>query len=131
MNKNLAILLDKLGICASILCMLHCVALPALLIIGGDSILRVLHQEWLEILILSLSLVIGLLAFIPGYLAHRQHALPLLFVGGFALIIVSHTLFHHGWFSVVLTVIGALAIATAHLLNLRAKNSLAFKEVSD
>lgn len=115
-NKGLH-LLDKVGVCTSALCMLHCLALPVLFIMGLDSALQMVDQEWLEMLIIFLSVVIGLVAFLRGYLLHRQHFIPVLFVTGILLIANGEGV-ENATMTVLLPVAGAATIIYAHLLNL-------------
>lgn len=113
-------MLDKIGICTSAVCMVHCLSIPLFLIFGFDTLLIAFDQEWIEWIIIASALVIGLLSFIGGFLRHRQHFVPVLFVAGFLLIINGESV-AHSWLSVSLSIAGALVIAYAHLQNLKWK----------
>jgi len=114
------ILLDKIGMCTSAICMVHCLAIPLFLIFGLDSSLRFIDQEWIEMTLILSALIIGLVSFLGGFLAHRQHFIPVLFISGFLLLVngesVADTLI-----SVILSVAGAAVILYAHTQNLRWK----------
>ena len=117
---KLSLFSDKLGICASVACLVHCLIVPFLLIIGFDVTLYSLDQEWIEMGFIFSSLLIGIYAFIKGFLSHRQHFVPVLFLAGFLLLVngekVANTLL-----AVILSVIGALIIVYAHFQNLKLK----------
>ncbi|MFY0598733.1 MAG: MerC domain-containing protein [Cyclobacteriaceae bacterium] len=118
--RNRKIKMDQLGMCASALCIIHCIALPVLLILGVESMLWWIEQESLELFLISLSLMIGLISFAGGYLQHRQHFVPVLFVSGFLLLVNGESV-DHAWVSVSLSIGGALVIAYAHTQNLKWK----------
>ncbi len=111
---------DKLGICTSLVCMIHCLLVPFLLIIGFDSLMHLFDQEWIEITLLSSSLIIGSFSFIKGYVLHRQHFVPVLFLSGFLLLVNGEAVSSLG-LAISLSVIGALIIAYAHFQNLKLK----------
>ena len=117
---KISLIADKVGVCTSILCMIHCLAIPILLIMGIDSILLLIDQEWIELTIIGISFVIGLIAFIGGYLQHKQHFVPVLFIAGFLLLINGESVVHTG-VSITLSVTGALVILYAHVQNLKWK----------
>ncbi len=117
---KLTIFADKLGICTSIVCMTHCLLIPLLLILGLDSLLHVFDQEWIEIALLGSSLAIGSFSFLRGYMLHRQHFVPILFLAGFLLLVNGEAVSNLG-LAVTLSVIGALIIAYAHVQNLKWK----------
>ena len=113
-----ALVLDRIGMCTSVICMVHCLAIPLFFLFGLDTLLRVLDQEWIEWTIIFSALVIGVVSFLGGYLTHRQHFVPVLFVAGFLLIVNGESV-AHAWVSVGLSVSGAVVIAYAHIQNLK------------
>ncbi len=64
---------DKAGIGASLLCLLHCLATPFL--ITALPILAATEHQTHSVLAVFM-LLIGLLAFLPGYRKHRRKAIP-------------------------------------------------------
>jgi len=120
MAKNPSLLLDKIGMCTSIVCIIHCMAIPILIIFGLDTVLRVVDQEWVEWAIILFGLSVGLISFLGGFLTHRQHFVPVLFVAGFLLIINGESVAAE-WVSLGLSVSGATIIAYAHIQNLKLK----------
>lgn len=118
MKKQARPTIDLLGICTSFICMIHCISIPLLIILGFDSILWLIDNEWVELGILLASLLIGGIAFFRGYLLHRQRFIPLLFVVGFLLIANGESIAPE-WLGILVAVIGATLIAFAHFQNLK------------
>ncbi|MGB3467268.1 MAG: MerC domain-containing protein [Cyclobacteriaceae bacterium] len=118
--KRKMIMLDKIGMCTSILCMLHCLSIPLFLLFGFDVVHRIIDQEWVEWMIIAGALGIGILSFLGGFIAHRQHFIPVLFVAGFLLLINGESV-GHAVISLSLSVSGALVIVYAHVQNLKWK----------
>ena len=113
-------LVDKVGMCASTMCMLHCLSIPLFLLFGFDSMLRLMDQEWVEWVMIASALTIGIVSFFSGFLLHGQHFIPVLFMAGFLLLINGESV-AHVWVSVGLSVAGALVIIYAHVQNLKWK----------
>ena len=118
MKKNLV--LDRIGMCTSVVCMIHCLAIPFFLIFGFDSMLRLIDQEWIELAIIGFALIIGIFSFIGGFVSHRQHFIPVLFIAGF-LLIVNGEAIEESWVSLSLSLAGAFIIIYAHFQNLKWK----------
>lgn len=128
-SKLISITLDKIGIGASTICMLHCMLVPLLLVFGADSSLWFVESEWIEHLIIGVSLVVGLISFLSGYRQHTQLFIPVLFIAGF-LLLVNGEAVETTWVGVVLSVIGALIIVYAHTENLKWKRMAADKAMT-
>ncbi|WP_298289108.1 MerC domain-containing protein [Novosphingobium sp.] len=109
--------LDRFGVILSGLCLIHCVAgvfLVGVLGIGGGVLLDPDWHRWG----LALALVIGALTIGLGALRHGRF-LPLM-VGSTGLALMGGALaVGHGDEEVVLTVIGVVLVAAAHLINIR------------
>ena len=116
MKRKISI--DQLGMCASALCIVHCMAIPILLILGVDAMLLWMDAEAMELLLIGLSLVIGLISFVGGYLKHKHHFIPLLFLAGFLLMINGESI-SSDWLGVAISVFGAGIIIYAHFHNYR------------
>jgi len=115
-------LLDLLGLVLSALCLVHCIALPLVLIalpalasFGHDD-----HHHWLH---MALALVLVPLAFaslLPGYLRHRRTAVMAGGALGVAAVLVGALL--EGWLgesaATALTIAGSLCLIGAHWINL-------------
>lgn len=117
-NKNtVRIPIDALGMMASIVCAIHCAALPLLLSLSTLTSLHFLANPWIEYSVIILSLFLALVSFLPAFKRHHGKYSPLIFLGvGFVFIGFGQS----GLFSideVILTVSGASFIATAHAIN--------------
>lgn len=120
MNKQ-SVLLDRIGMCTSVICMAHCFSIPLFLLFGFDVVLRLIDQEWVESTIIVFTLIIGIASFLSGFLSHRQHFVPVLFIAGFLLLVNGESV-NDTWISESLTVAGVLVITYAHVQNLKWKH---------
>ncbi len=108
---------DRLGIGASVVCLIHCLALPFALTLfagwGGAE-----HGTFHLIAALT-TLPIAIAAGWPGYRIHRQRHVVALFIGGGLLI--AGALPAEAWIGheghVGLTVAGSLLLVSGHLRN--------------
>lgn len=111
--------IDLLGMMVSIACAIHCAMFPILVTLGTLGALSFLTNPLFEPVVIGLSCVVALVSLLPTYFKHRHHVIPLIVMSiGLCLVIAS--LFES--LEVVetpLTVVGAVAIAMAHLINWR------------
>ena len=114
MNKKFGI--DQLGMCTSALCIIHCMAVPFLLILGMDTLFWWTESEAVELFLIGLSLMIGIMASVRGYLRHRQHFIPVLFLAGILLLINGESVSKE-WLGLLLSTLGAGIIIYAHFNN--------------
>lgn len=122
MNKKFG--LDQLGMCASALCIIHCMALPFLLILGMDTMLWWTENEAVELTLIGLALGIGLISFVGGYLRHKQHFVPVLFLAGILLIINGESVAVE-WQGILLSSLGAAITIYAHFNNYKLRRYVA------
>ena len=115
-NQTLGLPLDFIGFSASLLCALHCAALPFFLSLIPLSGLKYLDNVWIEYIFILASFSIAGYSLIRGYFRHHHKLALLLVTAGFALVGTGHFL-GHGWNEVLLTSSGAVIVAVAHLLN--------------
>ena len=110
--------LDIVGATASFVCAVHCAGVTLLL--GVAPALEIVAQPWLEWLFLSASMLVGLLALVPGYRQHRR-PLPLaLFTGGIAILLITRLLHvPPSMLELSLVLVAASALITAHWHNQR------------
>lgn len=136
--------LDKIGATASLLCAVHCIAMPVLLVILPLIGLSFLLDETFEKVFIGLSVALAVFNTCWGYKVHKKHRVILLsLIGSLLLLFVtfilghghphefhdhSHHSHHHAHHEEVsrmqsstinlsLLVIGALLIAGGHFLN--------------
>jgi hypothetical protein len=112
--------LDAIGIGASFICAIHCALLPLLLIVLPLTGLEFLHSNVLDFTLLGTSFLIGCFALLRGYRKyhHKKNAI-LLFALGFPVLAISHFFFKN-ISGVVMIIIAASLIITAHLINRKA-----------
>ena len=120
--KKLIRFADYAGMAASMLCLVHCLAMPLLLLAFPLLGLKGGHHHGLhEALLLGVSVPV-LLALVPGYLAHRDPAALLLGVAGLGAfllaVLVVGPRFGEG-FETVLAVASSVLLLGAHLRNHR------------
>lgn len=120
MNQALLALrsrLDRFGVLLSGLCMVHCLAglfIVGIMGLGGGALLDpAIHRIGLIVALVVGASTIGL-----GALRHG-HRLPLA-IGVTGLVLMAGAVAAgHGSAEAVLTIIGVLLVATAHVLNIR------------
>lgn len=113
---------DLFGMAASILCIAHCVAMPLIIPFLISWGLVALSNESVHHTLLSVIMVLGVLAFIPGYKKHGQGMILTVATGGLA------SLFFGAFYAeeilgrageTLFTVGGGALLVTAHWLNRR------------
>ncbi len=124
MTRKNNLKVDKLGMCASAACMLHCLAVPIIFVFGLDATLWWIDQEWIEWSMIGLTLIIGLVSFLGGYRLHKQHFVPVLFLAGLLLMINGEHVGHE-WIGITLSCIGASIVIYAHVHNYQLRRHVA------
>ena len=114
---------DKVGACASIVCAVHCLALPILILTGADSIVRLVYSESIERALLYTTLIVALLALVQGFIKHKQHYVPILFATGCLLISMGESLSNPNQ-KLMIPVLGASVIIYAHVQNHQLKQKV-------
>ncbi len=111
--------LDFIGFAASLLCAIHCAVLPFLLSLAPLAGFHLLANPMVEYSVIAVGLLVGSFSLLHGYRHHHHKSLPLyMIVAGFVLIFAGHLLLHTGNSQeLIMTVMGALLVATAHLAN--------------
>lgn len=115
---------DKIGTGLSLLCVLHCTAVPLLLLLAPTAATHFLPDDDLTHQLLICGVVISaLFAFLPGYRLHRQRSPLLAFGMGFVILAFAtfglHALDYH-WLESPIAIFGSLWIILAHYLNHKA-----------
>src|SRR5574337_252690 len=113
---------DRLGATASMLCAVHCAALPFLLAILPALGLGFLANHGFERGFIAFASVLALTMAVLGYRRHRTArafallapGLLMLWIGGFAFDLGNATLWHS-----LFVVAGGTCVALAHVVNLR------------
>lgn len=116
-NQFIGLHLDFIGFSASMLCAIHCAALPFLLAMAPLAGLQFLDNLWIEYSIILLSFLIASNALVRGYRRHHHKSWALVTATvGFILIALGHTLGSEQ-VEIFFTPIGGVLIAIAHLIN--------------
>lgn len=118
-NQFIALHLDFIGFSASLLCAIHCAALPFLLSMAPLAGLQFLDNHWIEYTIILLSFFIASNALINGYRKHHKKFLPLTIATSGFLLIGFGQFSQTEWQEILLTSCGGMTIAIAHLINWR------------
>ncbi|WP_407425644.1 MerC domain-containing protein [Arcticibacter sp.] len=108
--------LDKIGITASTFCAIHCAVVPFIISVLPLWGLGFLAEEWMEILMIVLSLTIGSWSLGLSWIKHRRTTALLIFICGFLFIAAGHW-FGHGSSEHLFLPAGGLTIALAHYVN--------------
>ena len=118
-------LLDRLGVGASVVCLVHCLLTPLVLVGAAAFGAQVGHGAHLgfHVVVLALALPLALASAWPGYREHRRRAVPLL-LGAGALLFVLNIALHDAVGEagvLVLSVAGSLLLVAGHVVNYRAR----------
>lgn len=117
-SKFISLHLDFLGFFASMLCAVHCLALPFILTFGALSGLSWMGNHAIESCFIFLSILFASLSLIQGY--RKQHGqLKALYVVAVGFLVILASRFFDGNSHVVLAGIGGCAVALAHVINWR------------
>lgn len=119
-------LADLTGMALSFTCLIHCLALPLLLLLAPALSRWIALPEGIHAAILLLALPAAAIAMRDGWRQHRRLAPALLAAAGLGLLALGLSA-HEAWIAVanpeaadrLLTSVGALALAAAHLVNWR------------
>jgi len=108
---------DALGVATSVICAIHCAALPLVLTSLPLFGINIIHNNFFEAGMIALAFAIGSFALYHGYKRHHHRVLPLLiFSIGFIFLVLKEILIS----SETLLLIPAVAfILTAHFFNYR------------
>lgn len=108
---------DQAGIGASFLCVLHCLLTP-LLVTALPALAATEHQT--HSVFAVIILLLGMLAFIPGYLKHKNKSIPVFGITGVSMIILGAILPEMENAEIIetsLVIVGGMTLISAHLRN--------------
>ncbi|MFC3101901.1 MerC domain-containing protein [Altererythrobacter lauratis] len=112
-------LIEGAAASASLLCLLHCLALPVLFLASPGLIRFIPDSPLLHLLALAFVLPFALGAFWLGFRQHRQAGPGLAGLGAIALLAIS---LWNGWSPVLehaLSIVGSALLIAAHVRNWR------------
>lgn len=108
---------DGVAMLASALCLVHCLALPALILALPALAAYLALPEAFHEIALAVALPSSLVALVAGYRRHRQSRAALIVVPGLLLLVLGAFAAPSETTETVLTVIGALLVAGGHVHN--------------
>ena len=122
-------LADLTGIVLSFTCLIHCLALPLLLLLAPALSRWIALPEGVHAAIMLLAAPAAAIAMRDGWRRHRRVVPAVLAVAGLSLLALGLSA-HKGWIIVVdpesadrlSTSVGALTLAAAHLVNWRSRH---------
>lgn len=111
--------LDRLGISASILCVIHCLVTPAL-VVFTPIVGQYFSHEWVHGIMIIVVFPVAIWALLSGFNKHRE--VRVLWLGGVGLLFMTlgmlisdHSVNQESAFMII----AGICLATAHLVNLR------------
>ena len=107
--------LDILGMSASLICAVHCLAIPVVFSLGSAYMADLLHHPVIEVGFLLVAVVVAVWSLGTSYFHHHHNKKPL-FLGIIGVILITLGVLVHAWF---ITLPGGLVLAWAHFLNYR------------
>lgn len=119
--KNLQALTDKTAIGLSVLCTLHCLVLPSLLVLLPGAAALSLNNESLHLWMVLAVIPTSAYALTLGCKQHKKYHVISIGVAGLAFLILAVVLgesLGETW-EKTLTVVGAVIITTGHIKNYR------------
>ncbi len=111
---------DRIGISASILCVIHCLLTPVLLVflpLVGATLAR----GWFHAAIIAIVVPVAMFALWRGYRLH--HYTPIVWLAGFGFLAIGLAVAfgaEHNAIETGFMVAGGLLLSAAHYLNIRA-----------
>ena len=113
---------DNLGIVASVLCLIHCMAMPFLIALLPFLGWQFLDSHESHLILGSLIIAFALFAIVPGYLKHKSRRILTGMIIGAVLVLLG-SFFSHDFgmddIELPLLVGGNLTLVATHLLNMR------------
>ena len=113
-------LYDGVAIGASLLCLIHCLALPAVVLLLPTLGVFLAVPEEFHLWALGVAVPTSILALTTGYRRHRWLTPTLIVAPGIILLALGALVAPSEWLETALTVPGAILLALGHALNWRA-----------
>ena len=116
-------LVDRMAVSLSLLCLMHCLVMPLLLIALPSLAISVFASENVHLWLVYAVIPSSLFALGMGCRQHRRGLFLLIGLAGLSLLTLGILVEHIGWdhaFEQLFTAAGAILIALAHVLNFRA-----------
>ncbi|MEM6720728.1 MAG: MerC domain-containing protein [Bacteroidota bacterium] len=109
--------IDIIALTSSLICAIHCAAIPIVLSFSSMSSLHFLENPWIEWTFILMGVVFVFVSLWPSYKKVHHQTKPLIVAAiGFGLIAIGRLEFTEMW-EVGNTVVGALFVSSAHYIN--------------
>lgn len=114
---------DKIGLCTSVLCLIHCMVPPLLMIFLPFNSFSFLEAEGVHS-ILSIIVVISIIVAIYPTCKKHEHLDIVIFASLGILLVVGATFMAHHFerLHIVLTMIGSIFLIIAHVKNIKVRH---------
>ncbi len=116
--------MKKVGLLASLICAIHCTALPLLMIIIPTTGVYLFINENFEFVLLGLSLLFNITNLCFGYKQHRSNKAVAVLALGLFIFVIGRSMHHHNYHSGIqfdlfniFMVSGGLLMALSSLIN--------------
>ncbi|HRO09198.1 MAG TPA: MerC domain-containing protein [Saprospiraceae bacterium] len=107
---------DFAGMFTSLLCAVHCSAVPVLISMGALGSSTWLHNHAFDWVVIGIGIIIAGYSLVGAYFRKHRNIRPLLLASaGFVLLLIGMAE-HHGWM-LIFSVLGGITVAYAHLQN--------------
>ena len=111
--------LDKISVLISVVCLVHCVSFPVLLLVGTSvSALAFFSDHLLHQVLLFLVLPLSYFSLVGGYRTHGNLAIGVPALVGLSCLGIGVYFHDHAGVELSLTIVGSVLLASAHLFNL-------------
>lgn len=114
--------LDTLGIVASAVCLVHCLAMPFVMLAIPAVTAEMLASDYTHMVLAGAVTAFCLLAIVPGYMRHNNKAVLGLMLAGLALVLTATFLLHllgHEGLELPIISVGNVLVVFAHVRNRR------------
>lgn len=114
--------IDTAGVVASTICMIHCLSMPFLMAIFPLVAAELFEAEWIHQVLGFFVLSTCLMAFVPGYLRHRDKRLIYIGVVGVGLVFLGTLVIRHSMGEIgeiVFMTLGNTVLVFGHILNFK------------
>ncbi len=116
-NNFVALHMDFVGFCSSVLCAIHCTLIPVLISLAPLAGLQFLTNPIVEYSLILISIFIASFALFRGFARYHRNPLPLVVVGYGFLLITLGRFTHAEWQEIFFSSFGAISVAAAHIVN--------------
>ena len=118
MKSIFSINADTAGFFTSMLCAIHCSAVPVLVSLGLLGSGTWLHNHMIDWVVIGFGIIIASYSLLGDFIRKHRNILPLgMALTGFLFLLIG-MVEHHGWM-LLFSVAGGFMVASAHLINHR------------